>query len=134
MTHGYHDRSSRPRTRRALPTSAFDGRRLDAETRRQLAIAETLFTARLFDAATHRGLSHRLLAPFEGVEACAKRRDPIMGFAGSLTMSAIKRDRGVEDYGTLVQGHAGVLDRIDSICFAAPVLFHLTRYIFSDFS
>jgi len=52
----------------------------------------------------------------------------VMGFAGSMTMSAIKRDRGVSDYGTLVQGHAGVLDRIDSMCFAAPVFFHLTRF------
>lgn len=52
----------------------------------------------------------------------------LMGFAGSMTMSAIKRDRGVEDYGTLVQGHAGILDRIDALCFAAPVFFHLTRY------
>lgn len=52
----------------------------------------------------------------------------LMGFAGSLTLSAIKRDRGVEDYGTLVEGHGGVLDRIDSICFAAPVFFHLTRW------
>jgi phosphatidate cytidylyltransferase len=55
----------------------------------------------------------------------------LMGFAGGMTMSAIKRDRGVRDYGTLVTGHAGVLDRIDSICFAAPVFFHLTRYFFS---
>lgn len=55
----------------------------------------------------------------------------LMGFAGSMTMSAIKRDRGVRDYGTLVAGHAGVLDRIDTICFAAPVFFHLTRYYFS---
>jgi phosphatidate cytidylyltransferase len=53
-----------------------------------------------------------------------------MGFAGGMTMSAIKRDRGVKDYGTLVQGHGGVLDRIDSICFAAPVFYHLTRWIF----
>ncbi len=54
----------------------------------------------------------------------------IMGFAGGITMSAIKRDRGVKDYGTLVAGHGGVLDRIDSICFAAPVFYHLTRYFF----
>jgi len=52
----------------------------------------------------------------------------VMGFAGSITLSAIKRDRGVKDYGTLVEGHGGVLDRIDSICFAAPVFFHFTRY------
>jgi phosphatidate cytidylyltransferase len=52
-----------------------------------------------------------------------------MGFSGSMTMSAIKRDRGVQDYGTLVQGHPGVLDRIDSLCFAAPVFFHLTRVL-----
>ncbi len=51
-----------------------------------------------------------------------------MGFAGGMTMSAIKRDRGVADYGTLVQGHPGLLDRIDSLCFAAPVFFHLTPF------
>jgi phosphatidate cytidylyltransferase len=54
----------------------------------------------------------------------------IMGFAGAMTMSAIKRDRGVRDYGTLVEGHGGVLDRIDAICFAAPVFYHITRQIF----
>ena len=52
----------------------------------------------------------------------------LMGFAGSITMSAIKRDRGVQDYGTLVEGHGGILDRIDSLCFAAPVFFHCTRW------
>jgi len=51
-----------------------------------------------------------------------------MASSGSMTMSAIKRDRGVSDYGTLVLGHAGVLDRIDSICFAAPIFFHATRF------
>jgi phosphatidate cytidylyltransferase len=63
--------------------------------------------------------------------ACMSLVISVMGFAGSMTMSAIKRDRGVKDYGTLVEGHAGVLDRIDSICFAAPVFFHLTRFFFS---
>ncbi|MDA7978020.1 MAG: phosphatidate cytidylyltransferase [Pirellulales bacterium] len=55
-----------------------------------------------------------------------------IGFAGGMTMSAIKRDRGVRDYGTLVVGHGGVLDRIDSICFAAPVFFYLTRLLTSQ--
>ena len=55
----------------------------------------------------------------------------LMGFAGGLVMSAIKRDQGVKDYGTMIEGHGGVMDRIDSICFAAPVFFHLTRYFFT---
>jgi phosphatidate cytidylyltransferase len=58
----------------------------------------------------------------------------VLGFAGGLTMSAIKRDRGVKDYGTLVEGHGGVLDRIDSICFAAPVFYHLARSILISLS
>lgn len=55
----------------------------------------------------------------------------VLGFAGSMTMSAIKRDRGVHDYGTLVMGHAGVLDRIDTLCFSAPIFYHLTRFFFT---
>lgn len=67
--------------------------------------------------------------PFEAIwqATLASAVVAVMGFAGSLTMSAIKRDRGVKDYGTLIEGHGGVLDRIDSICFAAPVFFHLSR-------
>lgn len=55
----------------------------------------------------------------------------LMGFAGGLVMSAIKRDCGVKDWGHLIEGHGGVMDRIDSICFAAPVFFHVTRYYFT---
>ncbi len=55
----------------------------------------------------------------------------LAGFAGGLTMSAIKRDRGIKDFGTLIEGHGGILDRIDSICFSAPIFFHLVRYFFT---
>jgi phosphatidate cytidylyltransferase len=52
----------------------------------------------------------------------------LMGFLGGLVMSAIKRDRGVKDWGTLIEGHGGMLDRIDSVCFSAPIFFHIVRY------
>ncbi len=55
-----------------------------------------------------------------------------LGFAGGLTMSAIKRDAGVKDWGSSLAGHGGVLDRIDSLCFSAPILFHLTRWMLGD--
>jgi len=73
------------------------------------------------------------LTPYSPLEAAGMSLAvTLLGFAGGLTMSAIKRDRGVKDYGELIPGHGGILDRIDSICFAAPVLFHLTRYFYSQ--
>ncbi|WP_426149664.1 phosphatidate cytidylyltransferase [Pseudomonas sp. DC3000-4b1] len=54
-----------------------------------------------------------------------------MGFLGGLVMSAIKRSLSAKDWGTMIKGHGGMLDRMDSICFAAPVFFHFTRYFFS---
>ncbi|HEY4979346.1 MAG TPA: phosphatidate cytidylyltransferase [Candidatus Acidoferrum sp.] len=55
----------------------------------------------------------------------------ILGFAGGLVMSAIKRDIGIKDFGVVIEGHGGILDRIDSLCFAAPVFFHLVRFYFA---
>lgn len=52
----------------------------------------------------------------------------LLGFFGGLVMSAIKRDRGVKDWGHMIEGHGGMLDRLDSVCFAAPVFFHLLRW------
>jgi phosphatidate cytidylyltransferase len=54
----------------------------------------------------------------------------LLGAAGGLVMSAIKRDANVKDFGSLIEGHGGMLDRIDSICFAAPVFFHIVRYYY----
>ncbi|MDP2118272.1 MAG: phosphatidate cytidylyltransferase [Hoeflea sp.] len=55
----------------------------------------------------------------------------IMGFFGGLVMSAIKRDRGVKDWGYLIGGHGGLIDRLDSVVFSAPVFFHIVRFWWS---
>ncbi|MCB1338179.1 MAG: phosphatidate cytidylyltransferase [Maritimibacter sp.] len=54
----------------------------------------------------------------------------VTGYAGGMVMSAIKRDKGVADWGHLIPGQGGFIDRLDSAVFAAPVLFHLVRYFF----
>jgi phosphatidate cytidylyltransferase len=55
----------------------------------------------------------------------------LMGFFGSLVMSAIKRDKGVKDWGHLIAGSGGFTDRLDSVVFAAPIFFHVVRYFWS---
>jgi phosphatidate cytidylyltransferase len=55
----------------------------------------------------------------------------IAGFVGGLVLSAVKRSLGTKDWGSMIAGHGGMLDRTDSICFAAPVFFHLVRYLYT---
>lgn len=52
----------------------------------------------------------------------------IMGFFGGFVLSAIKRDRGIKDWGSMIEGHGGMLDRVDSISFSAPIFFHIVRF------
>jgi phosphatidate cytidylyltransferase len=80
-------------------------------------------------SATLLGALLHAITPFTVLEAAGLALViTLCGFFGGLVMSAIKRDRGVKDWGRMIAGHGGVLDRMDSVVFAAPVFFHLVRY------
>lgn len=86
------------------------------------------FVGGVLSASLLAGLLH-WLTPFSmlqaaliGVVIC------MMGFLGGLVMSAMKRSMGVKDWGNMISGHGGMLDRMDSLCFSAPIFFHLVRY------
>ena len=51
------------------------------------------------------------------------------GFVGDIVVSSVKRDIGVKDMGNSIPGHGGVLDRIDSLAYTAPVFFHIVYYL-----
>lgn len=80
-------------------------------------------------SATVIGAALYWLTPFTPVQAGLMAFViALMGFFGGLVMSAIKRDRGVKDWGHTIEGHGGFIDRLDSVVFSAPIFFHLTRY------
>jgi phosphatidate cytidylyltransferase len=78
------------------------------------------------------GASLSWLTPFTPLQAGGMALVIVlMGFFGGLVMSGIKRDRGVKDWGQMIAGHGGFIDRLDSVIFSAPIFFHLTRYFWS---
>jgi len=80
-------------------------------------------------SATLIGMALHPITPFTPLQAGAMALIiALMGFCGGLVMSAIKRDRGVKDWGQSIEGHGGFIDRLDSVVFSAPIFFHLTRY------
>lgn len=50
----------------------------------------------------------------------------LISMVGDLAASAIKRNQGIKDYGKLIPGHGGILDRFDSVIFTAPVIYFLS--------
>ena len=53
----------------------------------------------------------------------------LISMVGDLAASAIKRNQGIKDYGKLIPGHGGILDRFDSVIFTAPVIYYLAKII-----
>lgn len=83
-------------------------------------------------ATTLIGGSLAWITPFTWVQALAISFVIVaMGVLGGLTLSAMKRSLGAKDWGVMVEGHGGMLDRMDSVSFAAPVFFHIVRFFFT---
>ncbi len=53
----------------------------------------------------------------------------LIAVVGDLAASAIKRDTGIKDYGRLIPGHGGILDRFDSVIFTAPFVYMVTMLL-----
>lgn len=78
-------------------------------------------------------LAIRFLTPFTIPETLlVSLMITVAGFFGGAVMSAVKRDFGVKDFGSVIPGHGGMLDRVDSLCYAAPIFFHYVRYFYTN--
>jgi phosphatidate cytidylyltransferase len=83
-------------------------------------------------AATLIGAALAWITPFTWWQAAAiSFAIVVMGVLGGLTLSAMKRSLGAKDWGVMIEGHGGMLDRMDSVSFAAPVFFHIVRFFFT---
>ncbi|MGB7596224.1 MAG: phosphatidate cytidylyltransferase [Gallionella sp.] len=80
-------------------------------------------------SATLIGAAMWWITPFTPLQSAAMSFVIVlMGFLGGLSLSAVKRSLNAKDWGTMIKRHGGMMDRMDSISFAAPIFFHLTRY------
>lgn len=82
-------------------------------------------------AATLLGAGLFWITPFTSLQAAGMALAIVLaGFCGGLVLSAVKRSMGAKDWGRMIEGHGGALDRMDSVTYAAPLFFHLVNYFF----
>jgi phosphatidate cytidylyltransferase len=82
-------------------------------------------------SATAIGTGLWWITPFSPLQSAALSLLIVLcGFLGGLALSAVKRSLGAKDWGEMIEGHGGALDRLDSVVFAAPIFFHVVRYSF----
>jgi phosphatidate cytidylyltransferase len=80
-------------------------------------------------SSTTLGASLYWITPFSPLQAALMALAiNATAFAGGLVLSAIKREHGVKDWGRAIPGHGGMLDRVDSLAFAAPVFYNIVRF------
>ncbi|WP_313919102.1 phosphatidate cytidylyltransferase [Tahibacter sp.] len=83
-------------------------------------------------AAVAIGASLWWITPFTPLQSAAMSLlIVICGVLGGLALSAVKRSLGAKDWGSMIEGHGGMMDRMDSVSFAAPIFFHIARFFFS---
>jgi phosphatidate cytidylyltransferase len=77
------------------------------------------------------GMALFWITPFSPLQSAGMAAAVVVaGFLGGIALSAVKRSIGAKDWGSMIEGHGGMLDRLDSVSFAAPVFFHMVRYFF----
>jgi len=82
-------------------------------------------------SATGIGAALWWITPFSPLQSAGMAAIVVVaGFLGGIALSAVKRSIGAKDWGSMIEGHGGMLDRLDSVSFAAPVFFHMVRYFF----
>jgi phosphatidate cytidylyltransferase len=84
-------------------------------------------------AAVGIGSAMYWITPFTPLQSAAMSLVIVIcGVLGGLALSAVKRSLGAKDWGSMIEGHGGMMDRMDSVSFAAPIFFHVSRYFFSN--
>ena len=83
-------------------------------------------------SATGIGAALWWITPFSPLQSAGMAAIVVIaGFLGGIALSAVKRSIGAKDWGSMIEGHGGFMDRIDSLCFAAPIFFHFVKFYFT---